>query len=822
MTNLLQLPIRTTEQLKREIERRASTSGLSVNCSSDGSINSRIAIVAEAPGESEVSKGIPLIGGSGQLLWRTLRNFGIARHDCYITNVSKRQVSFGSDKRRPMNKHEQDLWNNLLLWELSQLPNLRYVVALGNFALSALCGKEGITHWRGSVLDAEIGIGHDVKVICTYNPAMVLREPKTEITFNLDCSKIRKVMEGKHRVPEITTHIYPTTNEVVAYIEALVEAGQPVSYDIEVVSMETACVGIANSGTEAMCIAFRSLGENVYTVPEEIRIRRALQEMLTSPKVRLIAQNNMFDSVWLWYKDKMHVQPAWFDTMLAHHTLYPSLPHNLGFLTTQYTDHPYYKDERQDWREGGNIDDFWRYNAKDCCITWAVHRKLLRELEKSAMDRFFFDHVMRLQPHLARMTVGGMRIDLELKERIRAELIEDVNWKLGEFHRSVHEATGIEDYQPNPKSPAQLGSLLFGKLKLIGRGSSTNAENRKRMLAHPRTGDKERAVLHALNGYAKEQKFLSTYAEMKVDPDGRARSEYNQRGVASTPGRLSSHQTLWGSGMNFQNQPVRALPMFIADPGYGFVYFDMEQIEARIVAVLAGIDTWIEQFERARLDGSYDAHRALASDLFKVPYDETPASDIDAHGNYSIRYKAKRCRHGLNYRMEAPRLAETAGIPLTEAYKLHATYHRITPQLRKWWAALEREVRTHKVLYNAFGRRLMVLERITPEALENIVAFKPQSTNGDHVCRVMYQCEDDSRWPRTARLALNVHDALVAMCKLEDQERCLSIMKKYAEQPIVINGFPLIVPAGTKLSVADEQGIHRWSTLKKHKIEAAA
>jgi hypothetical protein len=48
------------------------------------------------------------------------------------------------------------------------------------------------------------------------------------------------------------------------------------------------------------------------------------------------------------------------------------------------------------------------------------------------------------------------------------------------------------------------------------------------------------------------------------------------------------------------------------------------------------------------------------------------------------------------------------------------------------------------------------------------------------------------------------------------------IMKKYAEEPIVIKGFDgvtreLIIPCDLKMSMPDEYGVHRWSTLKKVK-----
>ena len=165
--------------------------------------------------------------------------------------------------------------------------------------------------------------------------------------------------------------------------------------------------------------------------------------------------------------------------------------------------------------------------------------------------------------------------------------------------------------------------------------------------------------------------------------------------------------------------------------------------------------------------------------------------------------------------MMADRLAETTGLPITEATKAYNAYHRTTPELRKWWADLEREVRAHKVLYNAYGRRLIIMERITQEALESIVAFKPQSTLGDHVTRVMYLCEDDPEWPLDARMWLNAHDALLFLAPHSKIKTCLSIAKRYAETPIKIKGEPLIIPAECKLSYPDEHGVHRWSQLEK-------
>lgn len=835
--------ITSTAELVERFEEKAASVGLTVQCPADGLFNSSIAIVAEAPGPREVEGKHPLIGGSGTKLWATLRASNFSRNDFYITNVSKRQIAVDEDDdlRNPLGKLEKEHWMDLLRWELSCLPNLRYVIILGNLALEALTGHVGITEWRGSVVDVtltnfeERARPRTVTAVCSFNPAAVLRNRKDELVFAMDIGRVRRVTEGRWKRHDIVPCINPSFDEARGFVRDLRLSGHPVAYDIETMGGETACVGLANNPHTGICINFRTGKEHRFSRDEERLLRVDIQDLLADPAVKTVAQNGMFDASWLWYKDRIRPAPHWFDTMLAHHTLYPWMPHNLGFICTQYTTHPYYKGEKDAWREGGDIDRFWRYNVTDCCITWEAARRMNEELEQQQLSDFFFGHVMRLQPHLVRMTVGGVRIDLALRERINEELRQQLDQLKAAFHRTVQDACGDPTYTPNPLSANSISDLLFTKLRLVGRGASTNDENRQRMYAHPRTPEPARKVLAALNTYKAEHKFFSTYVDTDLDEDGRMRCEYKQTGVSKAPGRLSSSKVLWGHydtkskrviqhGMNLQNQPNRAHAMFIADEGYTFVYADGSQAEARYVGWDAEIELWMEQFEQARLDGQYDCHRALASLMFNIPYENVPTAD-EVDGAKTVRFKAKRCRHGLNYRMMADRLATTAGIPLSEAENLYRIYHRLHPELRKWWNKQEHDARTGRYLYNSYGRRLFIQGDLNDkETLESIVAFRPQSTIGDKVSRVIYLCEDDPRWSKSVRMALNIHDAVVALVPIDQARTYASIIKKHMEEPIVVRPSlpPLIIPADVGIAQPDEYGVRRWSTITKVKdIEAA-
>jgi uracil-DNA glycosylase family 4 len=818
----------STSELEDHFRAHASDLGLAVQVFSEGPFNASV--------------GRPFIGGSGRLLFNTLGKIGLHRTDIYTTNVVKRQISLSrhGDLRNIVKREEFDKWADLLDWELARLPNLKVVLIMGNFALNALLGEEKVTNWRGSVIqNAKLPGNRLGTYVVTVNPAYAMRELKLEPVFTLDVrNRLGSVLNGTYKPYKIETIINPSYRQCLSTIDDIKRARKPTALDIEWIAKETACIGFANDPHQSICINWRDDRSNRFSVREEADILYAIQDLCDTHKknnVPLIGQNAQFDTYALRLKDWLSVSFS-DDTLLQHHTLYPQLPHNLGFLTSQYTTHPFYKDEFESWKEGGTIDDFWRYNGKDTCITLKCWERMCEELKEQDLWRFYKEHVMRAHPHLVSATVHGVMVDLKRKEQLVKIISEDVQGILGKFHDCVHELTGNPFYSPNPGSWQQMKELYFNRLKLRGRGTSTDEANRVNILKNPETPTLAKEMIGYVNRYAEESKFLGTYADSTVGPDGRFRSEYKQNGVQKAPGRLSSGSLLDGQGGNIQNQPVRAREMYLCDPDMVFGYFDLSQAEARVVGWRAGITKWMHQFEKARLDGKYDCHRALAAEMFKVPYDKVPTYDHDEYGKATIRYVAKRCRHGLNYRMERYKLSEVTGLSYNEASRNFVIYHSTTPELERWWDAEEKNFRRTKTVFNALGRRFRVIQRIDDDVLRSIVAFYPQSTIGDKVTQVWYQSESDDQWPLDARVAIDVHDNLVCIASPRTIKTALKIMCKYAEKPIPIRNIftnkveHLIIPAEAKMSYPvsyvlddkgkwdykeDSKGKHLWSHLKK-------
>lgn len=813
------------------LQKMAQNLDMMIECGSIGPKTAEVVIILESPTENDVKLGIPCTTSSGSMLFRLLSKYNINQKDCYITCAVKRKLPMFQDKFR-LDGTEITNWKNILEKELSELPNVKYILCLGKYAMQVFTNETSIVDWRGSIVKQTLHFPNHTTKECkfcfTFNPIMIFREPKWEVIFKFDLYKFGLLVNGQFVEHYINHIINPTAPQALKYIYKIQNEKKPFALDIETIGNEMCCIGLANDIHEGICINFRDNHKNTYTLQEEINIRRALCRLLTNPNSKIVTQNGSFDNSWLGYKDRFPVFKCYFDTLLAHHTLYPRLPHNLGFLTSIYTTHPYYKDDGKTWKEGGDIDQYWRYNVKDVCITLAAHYKLLDELKAQKLDNFFFNHVMRLQPHLVNMCVQGVKIDTDLKEKINVELREDIDKIKKKFFNLCEEAfprVPFDLFKIN--SPKDIGMLVYGFMKFPDNTlkRKVDEETLEHLINKEGVSDLYRNIIRTYLEYKKEIKFHSTYVETKIDEDGRIRCEYKQYGTVNAPGRLSSSSVLWGSGANLQNQPQRAQNMFIADPGYGLLYFDLKQAEAKVVAYGWNVTKLKEAFDKCAKDPNMDVHRMNASAIFKVPYDQVPSYDRltygkttdDPHkdGEITLRFLGKKCVHGLNYRMQADRLAATTGINIELAKEAFNSYHATYPEIQRAWKNTIDEVKRTKCLYNYMGRRLYFLEPLTDTNMDSIIAFRPQSTIGDYVSSIIADVEEDPEFPKDkARCLLNIHDALIFLYKLDVEEIMMKLIWKWANKPITINGEQVVIGMDFKKSYPDENGVHRWSTLK--------
>jgi len=140
----------------------------------EGSLNSRLAVVGEAPGKHEVEEGRPFVGNAGKLLDELLEEAGIDRSKLYVTNIVKirpTKESGGSTQNRPPRAGEIREGIDLLKEELD-LVKPRALALLGSTPAKTMMRKLfTLRSEHGTLFDTEFWM----PALATYHPAYLLR-----------------------------------------------------------------------------------------------------------------------------------------------------------------------------------------------------------------------------------------------------------------------------------------------------------------------------------------------------------------------------------------------------------------------------------------------------------------------------------------------------------------------------------------------------------------------------------------------------------------------------------------------------------------------
>lgn len=152
-----------------------------------GSGNIPLMLVGEAPGKDENEQGLPFVGRSGKLLDNMIKAMGFDRNDIYIANICKCRPP---SNRRPQ-PEEIEACIDYLKMQI-ELVNPDVIVALGSTATESLLGPgEGITKRRGKIYNFD-----NRKIICTFHPAYLLRNPAAKADVRDDLAKVLKIING--------------------------------------------------------------------------------------------------------------------------------------------------------------------------------------------------------------------------------------------------------------------------------------------------------------------------------------------------------------------------------------------------------------------------------------------------------------------------------------------------------------------------------------------------------------------------------------------------------------------------------------------------
>jgi DNA polymerase len=151
-----------------------------------GNPNSSLVFVGEAPGADEDRQGEPFVGRAGQLLTDIItKGMKLRREDVYIMNILRCRPP---DNRTPL-PDEAANCREFLDAQLAIIQP-KYICCLGACAAQNLLGVDtAIGKLRGRMIDFQ-----GMKVLCTYHPAYVLRNPPAKKQVWEDIQVLMKEM----------------------------------------------------------------------------------------------------------------------------------------------------------------------------------------------------------------------------------------------------------------------------------------------------------------------------------------------------------------------------------------------------------------------------------------------------------------------------------------------------------------------------------------------------------------------------------------------------------------------------------------------------
>ncbi|MDO8739988.1 MAG: uracil-DNA glycosylase [Candidatus Woesearchaeota archaeon] len=177
--------ISALEKLKQEIENDKNLPLKSNLVFGEGSSDSEVIFIGEAPGATEDEQKRPFVGRSGQLLRRLICELGWKEENVYITNIVKRRPP---ENRDPLPK-EIEKYKPYLTSQI-KIINPKVIVPLGRFSMNYFLPNAKITRDQGKLFKVA-----DWFVAPMFHPAAALRAPAMMKEFQKNFKKLPAMLK---------------------------------------------------------------------------------------------------------------------------------------------------------------------------------------------------------------------------------------------------------------------------------------------------------------------------------------------------------------------------------------------------------------------------------------------------------------------------------------------------------------------------------------------------------------------------------------------------------------------------------------------------
>ncbi|MDA9926726.1 DNA polymerase I [Amylibacter sp.] len=530
-----------------------------------------------------------------------------------------------------------------------------------------------------------------------------------------------------------------------------------------------------------------SLCEGQIKLEEALTI---LRPVLEDSSILKIGQNIKYDTK-IFARYDVSLAPV-DDTMLLSYAINGGKHnHGMDYLSERYLDHKPISiktllgsGKSAITFDKVSISDAVKYAAEDADITLRLWKLFKPMLHESNVTKVYETLERPLIPVLAKMEMNGIKVDRNTLSRMSNNFAQSMSGLEAEIYNLAGQSFNVG-------SPKQLGEILFDKLELPGgKKGKTGAYGTGVDVLEDLASEGHELPVKVLD-WRQMSKLKSTYTDALQghinSNTGRVHTSYIISGAST--GRLSS------TDPNLQNIPIRSeagrkiREAFIAEEGNVLLSLDYSQIELRILAHIAKIDTLKQAFHEGQ-----DIHALTASQMFNVPLENMDPM---------VRRQAKAINFGVIYGISGFGLARNLRIPRKEAQSFIDTYFERFPGIRAYMDETVSFAKENGYVKTLFGRKVHTSEINAkgPQAgfAKRAAINAPiQGTAADVIRRAMVRMPNAiAHLP--AKMLLQVHDELIFEVNKdalnETTEVVRNIMEK-ASEPVVKLDVPLVVDAG--------------------------
>lgn len=837
--------------------------------SSHGYSDAKIFFLSGFPLAEDITTGLALSGASERSLNNHMNPHGMNVKKCYRGCLIREKLEYSGHNPRKqklaLTKVNREMYELLLRQEITELkPNV--IVPLDDVALDAVFPHirgmqkaKGRKYWvscyRGSVLplreDWQAGLEYPVKVIPTLHPQMLFIDWQAQSYVDVD---YRRIIQFSQSFAAIQTHGVCEVVRKAEHLQTFLSNGFEnndgfLTYDIETWGGFITCISFCFNGIHAISVPL--IGSDI-PIGELTFIIKLVGKALAHPLAKC-GQNVKYD----WTVCDRHnflTNNVVHDTMLKASLIYAEWPKGLDFLTSMYTEMPYYKDEGKEYNPKlHSRDRLYLYNARDSLATHLVNKNQEQDLKDQGVHDLYYKEIAPLILIYKNMDLTGVQVDDARRQELsfKYKNMYETNLKI------IRTMVGNDKFNPN--SPKQVGNLIYEELGFPKR-TKIDEEGNKSYKTDKDTLD-DLLINHGESN--KSGKFgynlivrtiacrkiarVSDYIHTELHADNRWRASSNLAGTET--GRSSSSktideiylseeeakrlkryttklgrslQTISKHGFTMDEEVFDSgedaviandlRSMFVPTRGFIFIEGDGSQAEARVVAVLA------EDWELlAAFDQKPNIHKKTAGFLFDMDPEligkESPTLPKIGTSFYMI---GKKVRHAGNYDMRANRLSMMTHMSVRESEKHLVNFHGRTPNIREvFHREVTNYVRNYRFLVTPFGRKRDFYSKFSDNFFKECFAQIPQSTISDLTKFTMPRIVNDMPgYMKDYRFLTEQHDGILSEVRKERKDEYLEIFKRNYERPIdfrncsLSRDIDLSVPAELSMSETNWQELN--------------